>query len=74
MFRDNAPKTAHTGRTLDQPASVDVKRSRLVAKGQLKGNKEAKKPKQPKKAEPVSGIAGSTPLKVPAGMPPAKKR
>jgi hypothetical protein len=45
-----------------------------MAKGQIKGNKEAKKPKQPKKPDPVSVVAGSTPLRVPSGTPAAKKR
>jgi hypothetical protein len=74
MFRDNKLKTEHTRRTLDQFGEHARNRSRLMAKGQIKGNKEAKKPKQPKKLDPVSGVAGSTPLKVPTSTPAAKKR
>ncbi len=45
-----------------------------MAKGQVRGNREVKKPKQPKKPTPVSAVAGSTPLKVPASAAAPKKR
>jgi hypothetical protein len=74
MFRDNAAKTAHTKRTLDQSGKRASNRSSFMAKGQVRGNREVKKPKQPKKPTPVSAVAGSTPLKVPASAAAPKKR
>jgi hypothetical protein len=43
-----------------------------MAKGQLRSNKEAKKPKQPKTAVPGTPSA-ATPFK-PAARPPGKKK
>ncbi|WP_133649757.1 hypothetical protein [Paraburkholderia flava] len=47
-----------------------------MAKGQLRSNKEAKKPKQSKKpTPPVGGISRTaTLLKTPASSEPAKKK
>jgi hypothetical protein len=74
MFRDKGPETAHTEHTLDQPGERARNWSSFMAKGQVRGNREVKKPKQPKKTTPVSAVAGSTPLRVPATPAAPKKR
>jgi hypothetical protein len=47
----------------------------MMAKGQVRGNREAKKPKQPKKVpSPAAGVPWSTTPKTTAASAPAKKK
>jgi hypothetical protein len=45
-----------------------------MAKGQLRSNREVKKPKQPKKTPPASAAFGSTPIKVAPHLSEAQKK
>ncbi|WP_206996671.1 hypothetical protein [Trinickia mobilis] len=45
-----------------------------MAKSQLRGNREAKKPKQAKKPLPVSLSSGSPPIKVRPASPATEKK
>ncbi len=46
-----------------------------MAKGQLRGNKEAKKPKQPKKQPtPATGVSWNTAAKTVTPTAPVKKK
>ena len=47
VFRDRPRALAHTG--ADSPAFGESSLETIMAKGQLRGNREPKKPKQPKK-------------------------
>ncbi len=54
-MRDAMRDSAHTG---GRSSIVDENiKDSIMAKSQLKGNREAKKPKQPKKAVTTSAIA-----------------
>ncbi|MGF6603852.1 hypothetical protein P3T23_008606 [Paraburkholderia sp. GAS448] len=45
-----------------------------MAKGQLRSNREAKKPKQPKKATPASGPLSANPIKVAPRLSETEKK
>ncbi|ASL43410.1 hypothetical protein bAD24_I07960 [Burkholderia sp. AD24] len=45
-----------------------------MAKGQMRSNREVKKPKQDKKPQPATSPSGGTPIRVaPSASTPAKK-
>jgi hypothetical protein len=75
MLRDNQVDSAHTGETFGQFGERQYNRSSVMAKSQLRGNREAKKPKQSKKPLPVSLPSGSRPIKAgPTSLATEKKR
>jgi hypothetical protein len=74
MLRDNQMNSAHTVRTFDQSGERQFNQSSVMAKSQLRSNREAKKPKQPKKPLPVSLPSASHPLKAgPTSLATEKK-
>ncbi|MFM0596412.1 MULTISPECIES: hypothetical protein [Paraburkholderia] len=44
-----------------------------MAKGQMRSNREVKKPKQDKKPQPATSPSGGTPIRTPSASTPAKK-
>jgi hypothetical protein len=65
MLRDSAGKTEHTAcdaRTFRR-AQMQMG-SPVMAKGQMRSNREVKKPKQAKKPAPTTLPSGATPIRV----------
>ncbi len=57
------------------PSRLCKSGSRIMAKGQVRGNKEAKKPKQPKKVEsPAAAVSWATPKKSAEASASVKKK
>jgi hypothetical protein len=45
-----------------------------MAKGQMRSNREVKKPKQEKKPQPATSPSGAPPIRVASSVPAAQKK
>jgi hypothetical protein len=72
--RDRVTRCAHTGRHGCRFRDGQIWRN-ILAKSTMRGNREVKKPKQPKKVmSPAGGVSPALAPKTTAGSAPAKKK
>jgi hypothetical protein len=75
MFRDRRDKSVQTRSTLRFSSERKTANgSSVMAKGQVRSNREAKKPKQPKKLQPGTTPSGAAPIRVAPSASAAQKK